>query len=183
MSRLVIFSHGLDSGPQSRKNECLRPVAERLGWSTVAVDDRDIHDNPPVRVDRLVERIGACTQPPILVGSSLGGYVSVSAAERARVAGLWLMAPALFMEDRYEGANPPLSAREAYAPMSRRISVIHGWNDDIIPWQNSLKFAEQHQAGLHLLAAGHRLENMLPTLEYLLTDFLNAARSANRSEA
>lgn len=180
MSTLVIFSHGLDSGPQSRKNEYLRPMAERLGWPTVAVDDRDIHDNPPARVDRLVERIEACAQPPVLVGSSLGGYVSVSAAERCRVAGLWLLAPALFMEDRYEHADPPLTAREAYTPMSGPISVIHGWNDDIIPWQNSLKFAEQNQADLHLLNAGHRLENVLPTLKCLLADFLNAAPTAHQ---
>ncbi|MEM7054667.1 MAG: YqiA/YcfP family alpha/beta fold hydrolase [Pseudomonadota bacterium] len=172
MNGLIIFSHGLDSGPHSNKNEYLRPVAERLGWPTVAVDDRDIHDNPPARIDRLVERIHACAEPPVLVGSSLGGYVSVSAAERSRVAGLWLLAPALFMEDRYEHADPALVAREAYTPMTERISVIHGWNDDIIPWQNSMKFAEQHQAQLHLLKAGHRLENVLPVLAALLADFL-----------
>ena len=176
MNRQIIFSHGLDSGPRSQKNEYLRPVAERLGWQTIAVDDRDIHDNPPARVDRLVERINACNEPPVLVGSSLGGYVSVSAAERCRVAGLWLLAPALFMEDRYEHAEPRLVAREAYTPMTERISVIHGWSDDIIPWQYSLKFAKQHQAELHLLSAGHRLETVLPTLAALLTDFLQAER-------
>ncbi len=169
----IIFSHGLDSGPQSRKNSFLRPVVEALGWQTEAVDDRDFQNDPPARVRRLVERIGNCPAPPILVGSSLGGFVSVMAAEQVPVLGLWLMAPALYMEDRYKQADPPIQARTCYQPNTEAICVVHGWNDDIIPWQHSVRFAEQHAAALHLLAAGHRFGDVMPELGVLLCDFVN----------
>jgi pimeloyl-ACP methyl ester carboxylesterase len=108
----VIFSHGHLSSPQSRKIQVLAPRAQALGFETEAIDYRDLRDDPFARVDRLCSRIEALDQPPVLVGSSLGGLVSMAAAERLDVAGLFLMAPALFMEDRV----PNLSVRESLCP-------------------------------------------------------------------
>lgn len=164
----VIFSHGLDSGPEARKIVALRPVAAKAGWTTEAVDDRDVNTDPAARIDRLVARIEASEAPTVLVGSSMGGFVSVMAAERAPVAGLFLLAPALFLEHRHPGAQ----TRERYAPRTGAIHVVHGWSDDIIPWSHSTRFAEDHNASLRLLDAGHRLESVIPELERDLAAFL-----------
>lgn len=164
----VVFSHGLDSSPSSRKIRVLTPVAESRGWACEAIDYSDLVDDPGGRIERLVERLQQLEEPALLVGSSLGGLVSVMAAERVPVQGLFLMAPALFLEDRHPGA----ALRERYRPRTDRISIVHGWNDDIIPWQNSVRFAKQHGADLHLFEADHRLEGVSGDLELLLDGFL-----------
>lgn len=64
----------------------------------------------------------------ILVGSSMGGYVSVTNAMRHKVAGLFLLAPALYMpnyDEQEYSANCPTE-------------IIHGWNDDVIPFSHSI---------------------------------------------
>jgi len=169
----VIFSHGHESSPQSRKIRVLRPIAEQAGFTTEAIDYSDLRDEPVARRDRLLARLDELDCPVVLAGSSLGGWVSMAAAEQSPVAGLWLMAPALFMEDRVDGGDIP----DAYAPRTGHIMVVHGWSDDIIPWRNSLKFAEASGATLHLVADGHRLENSLITLERLFAQFLERVRA------
>ncbi|MEX2498533.1 MAG: YqiA/YcfP family alpha/beta fold hydrolase [Wenzhouxiangellaceae bacterium] len=168
----VIFSHGHESSPQSRKIQVLRPIAEQAGFTAEAIDYTDLRDEPVARRDRLIGRIDEIDRPVVLAGSSLGGWVSMAAAEQTPVAGLWLMAPALFMEDRVDGGEIP----DAYAPRTGHIMVVHGWHDDIIPWHNSLKFAEASGATLHLLADGHRLENSLISMERLFAEFLERVR-------
>jgi len=169
----VIFSHGSKSSPKSRKIQVLRPIAEQAGFTTEAIDYSDLSDDAVARRDRLLQRLEQLDRPVVLVGSSLGGWVSMAAAEQFRVAGLWLMAPALFMEDRVEGGVIP----DAYTPKTGHIMVVHGWHDDIIPWNNSVKFAEASGATLQLLADGHRLENSLITMERLLYEFLERVRT------
>lgn len=164
----VIFSHGRDASPESRKIQVLRPIAEQAGFTTEAIDYTDLRDEPVARRDRLVARLDELDCPVVLAGSSLGGWVSMAAAEQTPVAGLWLMAPALFMEDQVDGGEIP----DAYGPRTGHIMVVHGWSDDIIPWRNSLQFAEASGAILHLLADGHRLENSLITMERLFAGFL-----------
>jgi len=164
----VIFSHGHLSSPQSRKIQVLAPVAESLGLETEAVDYTDLRDDPHGRVERLKRIVEEEAEPPILVGSSLGGLVSVAAADAHPVAGLFLMAPALYMEDRISGGV----VRDRYTPRCPHITVVHGWRDDICPWQGSVRFAESQQATLHLFDADHRLEAVLPAIAKILENVL-----------
>jgi len=164
----IIFSHGHESSPESRKIQVLRPIAEQGGLTTEAIDYTDLRDAPVARRERLLARLDELDCPIVLAGSSLGGWVSMAAAEQTPVAGLWLMAPALFMEDHVDGGEIP----DAYAPRTGHVMVVHGWYDEIIAWRNSLKFAEAFGATLHLVADGHRLENSLITLERLFAEFL-----------
>ena len=78
------------------------------------------------------------------------------------------MAPALFLEDRVPGGVVP----QTYRPQTRRVMIVHGWADGIIPWKNSLRFARASAATLHLLDAGHRLEGAIRELQGLLGLFL-----------
>ena len=78
------------------------------------------------------------------------------------------MAPALYMEDRIPGST----IRESYQPQCQNVMVVHGWRDDICPWEGSLKFARDKRSNLHLIDADHRLEEALPTIGQLLREFL-----------
>lgn len=167
----VIFSHGHLSSPQSRKIQVLAPLAQRQGFAVAAIDYQDLRDDPHGRVDRLSEAIAAEPVPPVLVGSSLGGLVSMAAAERHDVAGLFMMAPALFMEDRVPGGT----VRESYAPRTRHVSLVHGWHDEIVEPERSLRYAARSAVALHLLPAGHALDNVLDQIGLLLSDFLQRA--------
>lgn len=168
---IVIFSHGHESSPDAAKIRALRPVAEAAGFATEAIDYRDLRDDPVGRRDRLVRRLESLDANVVLVGSSLGGWVSMAAAERIPVAGLWLLAPALYLEDRVPGGTVP----DTYRPKTGNVALVHGWRDDIIPWENSLRFASTFRAELHLLDADHRLESAIPRLHGLLAEFLAAA--------
>ena len=164
----IIFSHGHLSSPRSRKIEALAPVAVERGFGVEAIDYTDLQDDPVGRVERLKARLVELAEPAVLVGSSLGGLVSLAAAEAVPVSGLFLMAPALFMEDRIPGGT----VRDRYQPQCRHITVVHGWRDDICPWESSVRFARDARASLHLLDADHRLDDALPEISLLLGRFL-----------
>ena len=165
----LIFSHGHVSSPDSHKIRALAPLAAAAGWTTQAIDYRDLRDNPAGRVDRLCTELGRLDRPAALVGSSMGGYVSVAAACRMPVRGLFLLAPAVYLNDRYPDAS---LIEEHYPVRSGPITLIHGWRDDIIPWQNAQRFAEERRASLHLLDTDHRMQDVMDPICALFSLFL-----------
>ncbi len=160
MTGTVYFSHGRDSGPGARKIRALAPLARERGFRTVIPDYTGIFD-PDTRVKLLLSAWDG-RRPAILVGSSMGAYVSVVASEQIRPAVLLLFAPAVGLL----GVENP-------TPYAERVVVVHGWADEVVPVKNAVVFAEQHRAELHLLDADHSLTDQLPFLERLLADILD----------
>lgn len=170
---LVVFSHGKESGPWGSKIRALADVAERLGAHVLSVDYREhpagtMQDQNAVgEADRRVGQLLSITLPEhrqlVLVGSSMGGYVSTVASVRLPVAGLFLLAPAFYLSGY---ANQDLT------PRAKKTMIVHGWSDDVVPAQNSIRFARQHQCDLHLLDGDHRLNAVLPRIEPLFELFL-----------
>ena len=113
-------------------------------------------DDPAARLDTLLAHNPQGT-PLVLVGSSMGGYVSAMAASRLSPAALFLMAPALYI-DGYQG-DPIACPHDT--------EVVHGWDDDIVPLASSLAFAKRRRARLHLVADGHRLAESLDFIDAL----------------
>jgi pimeloyl-ACP methyl ester carboxylesterase len=161
---LVIFSHGKESGPWGSKIQRLAAAARSLRWDVESLDYTGM-DDPDARVPLLANRLAHEIKPVVLVGSSMGGYVSTVVAMNRPVSGLFLLAPALFM---------PGYAVQDYAPLSCPIAVVHGWRDDVIPWNHSVRFAERHRAKLHLLDGDHRLNDCLDPIEQYWRQFLKA---------
>lgn len=159
---IVVFSHGKESGPWGSKIRRLADAATSLGFEVESLDYTGI-DDPDARVPLLVKRLANEIKPVVLVGSSMGGYVSTVVAMRRPVSGLFLLAPALYMPG-YEVQD--------YTPMLCPIAVVHGWCDDVIPWNHSVRFAESHRADLHLLDGDHRLNDCLDPVEHLWREFL-----------
>jgi len=158
----VVFSHGKDSSANSYKIERLEPMVRELGWRTEAADDQDTND-PYVRCDRLVERVHPLSGPIVLWGSSLGGAISVFAAQRVPIVGLFLLAPAVYWpghEDLDHRVSVPC------------VEIVHGWRDDVVPFELSMRFAKEHRASLHLLDDDHLLHAELEQVARLFRHFL-----------
>ena len=171
---LVVFSHGKESGPWGSKIAALARVAEKLGARTLSVNYREfpsgtVHDqDAPGEADRRVAQLLGTDLPPhqklVLVGSSMGGYVSTCASEHlTKVSGLFLLAPAFYL---------PGYAQQAPAPHAQVCMVVHGWGDDVVPVSSSIRFAQQHRCALHVLDGDHRLNAALPQIEPLFEGFL-----------
>lgn len=163
--RIVLFSHGQESGPWGTKITALAQDARNAGFEADSIDYRGMPD-PSERAAKLVERMRKTSEEILLVGSSMGGYVAAAAAQRQPAAGLFLMAPALAVP-----GWPKL--RET---VSAPTFVVHGWEDDIVPLQWSIDFARANLARLHLLRAGHSLTEALDEIRALFKLFLSACR-------
>lgn len=90
MQMLVVFSHGKESGPHGSKIKYLGQIAQKLGAQILSPSYEDLND-PDERVERLL----ALDLPPhdklILVGSSMGGYVSTVASTQMAADGFFLL--------------------------------------------------------------------------------------------
>ena len=159
----VIFSHGKESGPNGNKITALSRIATNLGYKTISVDYRNCNDEFERR-DLLKETIKQ-TLPAkiILVGSSMGGYISTVMAEQYNLEGLFLMNPAFYLPN-YE--------KQEFFPKTSNIEIIVGWNDTVVPFENSIKFGKQHSSKVHLLSDDHRLQNSVDDIKYLFEVFL-----------
>ena len=108
--------------------------------------------------DRVAKLDDWCEQqsaiPYVLVGSSMGGHVAASAAtgKGAAALGIFLMAPAFYMTG-FEQHTPQ--------PPKCPVTIVHGWHDDIVAWQNAACFAEPANARFVLLDDGHALTGKL----------------------
>jgi predicted alpha/beta-hydrolase family hydrolase len=149
----VILSHGSDAGPDATKVSVLAKIAESMGWSSerpdYRADDALGHAGSIApRIARLHERIAACAAPPVLMGSSMGSFVSGLASLELPVAGLFLL------------ATPTLISGNDLA-FDVRLDVptllIHGWQDDVCPLDEVYEFAGRRQLPLLVLDDDHRL--------------------------
>ncbi len=163
-TRYVVFSHGQESGPWGRKISALAEVARSEGYEAHSVDYRGI-DAPRARVAKLVDFCKELAGDLVLVGSSMGGYVSVASASLLHARGVFLMAPALYVD-----GLPELRAGVLDCPTT----IVHGWRDDIIPFDHSVRFAQAYHAALHVLESDHRLHNQVRVIQYLFEYFLIA---------
>ena len=160
----VYFAHGKESGPWGSKIRHLASIAEANGYEVVSPDYYALPD-PEARVKHL---LGLLSQEPetsdiVLVGSSMGGYISTVVASSLPIKGLFLMAPALYI---------PSYSVQAYAPQSDHVYVVHGEHDEVIPLAHSQRFAKETTCTLQVLDGDHRLNSVLRELGCCFDEFL-----------
>ena len=160
----LFFSHGRESGPWGFKIKRLAKIATAQGCSVDSIDYRDCMD-PDLRVERLLARLQQETEPFILVGSSMGGYVSLVASASIQTRALFLIAPALYI---------PSFKIQQYASTAAHIEIVHGWSDAVIPPQNSIDYAREADSSLHLISGDHPLNGSIESVETLFTRFLDS---------
>ena len=160
---VVVFSHGKETGPWGTKITAMARVVRELGLAAESVDYQGI-DDPRVRVEKLLAFASPYAGRVALAGSSMGGHVSAAAARTLRARGLFVLAPAFYMPG-YEVFTP----RNVGCPSV----VVHGWLDDVVPVANSIRWAQEHRAALHILDSDHRLQDQLDAICRYLRAFLS----------
>ncbi len=151
-----ILSHGFESGPDATKVTALAEAAAKAGWTHSRPDYTDLDarrdvgelGDVPARRDRLLQlaREAASRGPLVLAGSSLGAYISGLVSMQVPVAGLFLMAPPIRLNQAY-----PLDAADVPT------GIIHGWHDELIPALHVVEWARPRSARLLLVDDSHRL--------------------------
>lgn len=168
---LVVFSHGKESGPWGSKIQTLAEIARRHGANVESIDYSDTTD-PDQRVTKLLSTPLPKHSILILVGSSMGGYVSTIASASLKPKGLFLLAPAFKIEG-YKEQNP--------APCAEECLIVHGWRDEVIPPENSFEIAKRHSIALHILDGDHRLNSSLEQVAWLFDEFMRRVLMASNT--
>jgi predicted alpha/beta-hydrolase family hydrolase len=156
----IILSHGSDSGPGASKVSALAALAESLGWRTQrpdyrADDARGHAGSVAPRIARLRAIIESLDAPPLLVGSSMGAFVSGLVSLDVPVAGLLLLATPSAI---------PGCAREFDLRSDVPTCLIHGWRDDVCPLAGVHAFAAQRRLPLLVLDDDHRLGSSMDAI-------------------
>lgn len=159
----IYFNHGKESGPWGTKITALAAIARQKGFC-VESPDYSKQPDPDARVEQLLNLRLPASDLRVLVGSSMGGYVATVASQIINPVGLFLMAPAFYLPG-YKDQSP--------APYARKTVIIHGLKDDVVPVENSIRFAREHGTELHLIDGDHSLNDQLPKIEILFDLFLD----------
>ncbi|WP_108471136.1 alpha/beta hydrolase [Rhodanobacter thiooxydans] len=149
----IILSHGSDSSPDATKVSALAALAESLGWRTQrpdyrADDARGFAGSVAPRIARLRATIEALGAPPLLVGSSMGAFVSGLVSLDVPVAGLLLLATP---------SEIPGYARSFDLRAGVPTLLIHGWRDEVCPLAGVHAFVAKRRLPLLVLDDDHRL--------------------------
>ena len=87
--------------------------------------------------------------------------------------GQFLIAPAFYIKpDYYPDQDPtPLEGLKT--------TIIHGFDDDVISCDNSIKFSKKFKSQLYLVEGGHRLNSQRDKLCLLFANFLGECLSVS----
>lgn len=170
----IILSHGSDSGPDATKVSVLAAFAESLGWKTQRPDYRS--DDLPgyagsvaPRVERLIAAIDTLDAPPILVGSSMGSFVSGLASLQRPVAGLFLLAT----PSEIPGYRQAFDLAEGVPTL-----LYHGWRDDVCPPEGVISFSARRRLPLIVVDDDHRLSDSVDRIVDQFGLFLTSLAAA-----
>ena len=194
----VVYSHGRHGSPWfGFKIEALRPVALKMGVNIISVSYPE-----SMPVEQMEEKLlDVCKDEInipgdlIFLSSSRGAYISTLVSQRIidyyategvrkdgdknlptrKLLGQFLIAPAFYIKaDYYPNQNP--------APAKIRTTIVHGFDDDVIECENSIKFAKKYQSQLYLIPGGHRLNSQRDRLCTLFESFLkDCVTDSNKS--
>ena len=157
---IIHFVHGKESGPWGSKIMHLAMIAKELGFSYDSLDYSGLDKEQ--RVQKLINNLPK-NKNIILVGSSMGGWVSTRVAELINLSGLFLMAPAINIKE-YSALNPNIDKNKLF--------VVHGWHDTVIPLEVSINFSKNLGCSLLIVDDDHRLNNKINIIGENFLNFL-----------
>lgn len=170
----IILSHGSDSSPEATKVSALAALGQARGWQTqrpdYGHDDARGHTaSVAPRIARLRATIEALDAPPLLVGSSMGAFISGLVSLDVPVAGLLLLAT----PSEIPGHIRKFDLRDGVPTL-----LIHGWRDDVCPPEGIHAFAARRRLPLLLVDDDHRLGSSMDMLVAQFTHMLDGLERA-----
>lgn len=158
----IILCHGKESSPCSSKLQIIKNIAEAAGY-TVLIPDFRASDDLNVRLQQLLDI--DFEEPTLLVGMSMGAWISIAASQKKKVFGLFLMSPA-WGTSNYSKVQPD-------APV---IHIVHGKDDEVIPCENALELMKslppsvqyddaKGSTKLSVVMDSHRLQGSIKIIE------------------
>lgn len=153
VSSRLLFIHGKDGSSQGFKVQYLR----RLYADLLAPDFPGDFWQRMARLEQLIGDTSGWT----IIGSSMGGLMAAVFAcqHPGQVDRLVLLAPALAFIDLEQTPLPP-----SQAP----VVVYHGWQDDVVPMEQTRQTAEQIFPNLefHVVDATHDLNPLMAAIDW-----------------
>ncbi len=185
----LLYSHGKGGTAwHGSKLNALMPIALRHGINVISIDYngcKSIEDMENHLLDTLKNNVNV-PENLLIVGSSQGGYLATCAASKIqahyaqesinykddealpkrKLIGTFLVAPAFYI-------RPEDYPNQAISPAPGTLNtLVHGYEDEIIPYQNSVRFAEKYACKLHLMPGDHRLNAELEAIKPLFEVFI-----------
>lgn len=186
----VIYSHGRFGSPwYGFKIEALRPVALKMGINMISIrypEQMAIEEME----DKLFNVIKDDVNVPgdlVLLSSSRGAYISTRISQKIidlfeneevrmdddktlpqrHLLGQFLIAPAFYIKPDYYPDQNPAPAKEM------KTTIVHGFDDNVIDCDNSIRFAKQFKSQLYLIEGGHRMNSQRDRLCLLFESFMS----------
>lgn len=188
----VVYSHGRNSSPwHGYKIEVLRPIILTMGMNIVSVrytENMSIVEMEEHLFNIVKDDINV-PNDLVFLSSSRGAYISTHIAQKVidfynneslkydkpqsgnilpprNVIGQFLIAPAFYVQPNY---YPDQSIKTTE---NLTTTIIHGFEDEIVSFENSIKFAKQCKSELYLIKGDHRLIAQRDKLCVLFENFL-----------
>ena len=132
----IVFSHGQDGEPWGAKIVAMAEVARAHGLSVESVDYRGM-DDPAARVRGCWWSAKPCRAAWCSSARASAGTSAWPRPTQVPMRGVFVLAPAFFMPG-YEQYTPK-------PPAGCPVTIVHGWNDTIVPVENSIRYARQYK--------------------------------------
>jgi hypothetical protein len=69
--------------------------------------------------------------------------------------------------------------KQEYCTGHKYLEIVHGWSDDIIPPEHSIRYAKEADCTLHMISGDHRLNSSIEVVEGLFGRFLSGILPGN----
>jgi len=178
---MLYYLHGYQSKPESKKGTLFR---NRLGAIPI-----EYHEGPPERLDidqalQQIERVIGDDPGPILIGSSLGGFLAAEAALRVKaIKAIVLLNPAIIPPSaeltKLSGIPNAILKRMQSSPLFETkinvaIVILVGTHDELVPLDWVLSFARGQEATVKFLDDDHAFTEKLSILPGLIDGILSS---------
>jgi hypothetical protein len=186
----VIYSHGRFGSPwYGFKIEALRPIALKMGINMISIrypEEMAVEDMEKKLLDVIKDDVNV-PGDLVLLSSSRGAYISTRISQKIidffeteevrmdddktlpkrHLLGQFLIAPAFYIKPDYYPDQNPIPAE------GMKTTIVHGFDDNVIDCDNSIRFAKQFKSQLYLIEGGHRMNSQRDRLCLLFESFLN----------
>ena len=167
MQGLVILSLG-------KSAKFYAEISKHCGFRVACMDYTGIF-TPKQKVQHLVNECKRLKmnekENVILVGSSIGAYVSLHASSIIRPKGMFLMSPVLKIQDN-DINNINDNQHKPFTTEMGNIEIIQGWNDTTVDKVIVMNYCRRHWIPRHLFWDERDLKKSLKVTSVLFERFL-----------